>query len=161
MRDKCLLSFCLVVSTLVGANIHASSRAGERDLHDLLSVKSLDELTTQTRRTSARDLAQTECAAELAARLIPRACFRELALTPTRASATDLRAARLARVCMENARASQSRLDLSGPLRELPLDCVRVVGERLEDLHYKDESVSPETSVMRTSGPILEDDPME
>jgi hypothetical protein len=126
------------------------ARAGAGELREILSVRSVGELESRTRESSARKLAQDTCAAELAARLLPRACFRELEglaavahdrARTDRAPATRVR--RLTRVCIENAKASHSRLDLSGPSEALPPDCRRAVAERLEDFQYIDEAKSP------------------
>lgn len=115
----------------------------ESELYELLSVRSTGELEVRTRESSARKLAQDTCAAELAAHLLPRACFREPAPTGASDPAPSARVRRLTRICIESAKTSRSRLDLSGSLENLPPDCRLAVVERLEDFQYIDEAKSP------------------
>ena len=115
-----------------------SLSAGASDLHDMLNAKSVNELEARTRTSNDLQRTRESCASELRAHLIPRACFKELALTNQPSSA------KLTRICAENAKSSRSRLDLGGVMDQIPDDCRKVAADRLEDLRYIDERKSPD-----------------
>jgi hypothetical protein len=126
------------------------------ELLGLLEARSLSELDQQQHLDAMRRDRQASCASELRLHLVPRACFREI-----QDEKSSVRRSRLSRVCIENAKLSNSRIDLGGPQVDLPDDCRHAIATRLEDLRYIDESTRPEVSVMRTSGPDLEDSSLD
>lgn len=130
------------------------ARAGE--LRDLLEAHSPKDLDTKARLHARLKTAHEACAAELRLHLLPRSCFEELALAPRDPQEAKQRN-RLSRLCLESAKSSHSRLDLSGSMTGLPEDCRIAASERLEDLEYRDEGRGPEASGSRTSGPKIED----
>jgi|GEM_PF-4542620 len=144
----------LILLILLSVSVAHASPNAHGELRDLLEAKSLIDLETREKSASRRRATYEACTAELRAHLLPRACFHEL--EKTAAEESDRRQ-RLANICVQNAKASQSRLDLSGSTSELPDECRKAALERLGDLQYIDEAKRPETSVMRTFGPELEE----
>jgi hypothetical protein len=124
------------------AALSAQTTAEASELRSLMAAKTVAELDAKTRESAAQKLTHETCVAELAARLLPRSCFREHAGAPS---------ARLTGICIENAKASRSRLDLSGPLNDLPAECQDASRQRIEDLRYIDEAASPSPELEETS----------
>jgi hypothetical protein len=147
----------LIVSliTIASLQTHAKPEKARSELREMMSVRSVAELEERSRATLARKRAHETCQSELSVHLLPRACFQELALSKNAAKTQVLE--RLTRICIENAKTSRSRLDLSRSNTDLPESCRQIIAERLEDLRYMDESSSSATSVTRTLGPELEE----
>ena len=151
--------FTIVACVVFFAHVESGASGLQTDLHSLLAVKSVAELEKKTRESISRKRGRDTCEAELAARLLPRSCFRELSMSASALRPLSMKARRdrLNRICIESAKASRSRLDLSRSLEELPTECQQASRERIEDLQYMDEPSSPQTSVTRTLGPELEE----
>lgn len=156
MRGIFVLLFTVGSMAQAGASAHAS------ELRGLLDARSLSELDSATRE--ARELRQIHdgCRAELAARLLPRDCFREIAMraggsAAERSRTRSVEQQRMTRICIENARVSRSRLDLGAEMSGIPDECRKIADERLEDLRYMDEARRPaDVSGWRTDGTDLE-----
>lgn len=139
--------------------------SSQRELRGLLEAKSLKELDTRQRSAAKISAAHESCEAELRLHLLPRSCFHEIGFAKSSSEKAHQQIhtgdfdqkRRLTRLCIESAKLSVSRLDLRGPVQDLPNDCQKVIAERIDDLRYIDEAARPESSVMRTSGPDLED----
>ena len=140
--------FLLFVTFLMSTSAQADV------LREILVAKSVAELDANEISRARRSDQTESCAAQLKMKAIPRDCFTsELISRPNELAS-------LTRICIVNARASRSRLDLSDATSHgssVPDSCLRVVRERNEDLNYANESEHPEMSVMRTDGPDLEE----
>ncbi len=142
----------IVLFLFLASHLSVSARADV--LRELLVAKSVAELdANEISRTRHSEKADS-CAAQLKMKAIPRDCFT------SDLNSRPIELASLIRICIVNARASRSRLDLSRATERgssVPDSCLRVLRERKDDLNYVDESQHPELSVMRTDGPDLEE----
>lgn len=133
-------TFSLLIS-LIGVLWFAPADAALEDrdaeLKALQFAESAAALEKIEDRLNVNQILDEDCRAELNQKVIPRSCFRSLALRGVEAPPW------LKSDCVARARSSKSRLELRGDIKSLPLTCQSAAAERLADLDYLDASERP------------------